>query len=1176
MSGLGVSYLPPTEDVPIFDSSLYIQNNTPLTYADAIKEFLTYPQAQGTETLLDTNVNGLLTANAGIAFPNSTSLNTGLNYITFSGAGTGGLYTLPTSSYNSLTSITNASITGITLPTKSSIYYGSPLYIQNNLTTSITITSSGGNFIGKYSVGASTTITLTAGLTFGFFIDAGSSNSWNIYQTSTSPTPSLSQVLLAGNSAGGVSINMNYQNLGSVATLDFGYVPTVLRTATNFRSINNGSTSTLALATSSFDSLTSITSSVNVAITLPIVNLSPIVYNKLPVLIQNTSNYTYTLTIGAGDGSTFLGKYGSLTNSVILESGSTYGFFYDSGWNFYYKEITTLTLSSTSLIDYSTNYNIGNSTLRMTGVSAQSITLPNLSLSATAVLTNSQITIQNTTDNNITLTSGVNFVGHYGSYTTTLIVYPYTIVTLLCSNSKYEVITRVEEELILTQALSGTTYNILYDQINSSFYFSGSVATTVTVPSPQVITNSNTYIVNNFYKLYNNGTALLTVTTSVGAFGGQYGNLTGTIPLPSNCWIELRSNGTNWAINTRGGNFIYYIPIAYSTNYDFTSYRNYLNATIYFTGVVTAGAVPSITIPSPATNINTITTIYNNLTTATSTETEINLFTANSSNFEGKYGTGASQFQLASTNWIELTSFNNGANYLISKKSIANLNIATTISPTDRSYLDSYCFILYNFGTLNLPTVTLMNNTVTTLVNSSTNVTITNNSSSNFGGLYGSGTTSFILPANSIIVVSVKNEQIRIDSMNNIGNPSNISTPITTNTTLLSTQLNTKIYLNMTNSSSVNRTIIVPQSSGIVNQSYQLKTISTSKYVTLTAQTGTFIGAFGSGTSTLILPINSGITMYSNGTDWNCETISESGWSAYQAQQTISTSTQYFRNFTFSSFQPANNAYYTIFSRSPLSNHEGLLSNFRCLNGYNTSGAVSVFILASNPTFSSGVLSNIIPYYSNLTADGTSSNQGCVIVGQVNSNYLTVVSIYVKTIKIGYVGTNSFTASGTSGSRFLTIAGMTNTAGNSSLGINSTVLVSGTTYTITGMPSVPSGTVSCTNASTTITFTTYTNTNTVLMSPGVGIIIDGNEYLIIASNSFSGTAGNAFTITPAFIGITNIGYTFNTIGGSTSYTTAVPCGGNGVYTVQPPLITTYSSVSTTVTGESFAYSVGPY
>jgi len=66
MAGQGISYPPPIEDVPIFDSSLFNTNNTPLTIEEGKKYFLQYPNAQGTENLQITNVSGLLTANSGL------------------------------------------------------------------------------------------------------------------------------------------------------------------------------------------------------------------------------------------------------------------------------------------------------------------------------------------------------------------------------------------------------------------------------------------------------------------------------------------------------------------------------------------------------------------------------------------------------------------------------------------------------------------------------------------------------------------------------------------------------------------------------------------------------------------------------------------------------------------------------------------------------------------------------------------------------------------------------------------------------------------------------------------------------------------------------------------------------------------------------------------------------
>lgn len=48
------SYLPPTEELPIFDNQVFdTLNNTALTYAEAKKYFVSYPIAQGTATITD-------------------------------------------------------------------------------------------------------------------------------------------------------------------------------------------------------------------------------------------------------------------------------------------------------------------------------------------------------------------------------------------------------------------------------------------------------------------------------------------------------------------------------------------------------------------------------------------------------------------------------------------------------------------------------------------------------------------------------------------------------------------------------------------------------------------------------------------------------------------------------------------------------------------------------------------------------------------------------------------------------------------------------------------------------------------------------------------------------------------------------------------------------------------
>lgn len=57
------SYVPPKEQLPIFDDLMFVNQTDAVTIEYANKHYLRYPNAQGTENMLDTNVNGFLTVN---------------------------------------------------------------------------------------------------------------------------------------------------------------------------------------------------------------------------------------------------------------------------------------------------------------------------------------------------------------------------------------------------------------------------------------------------------------------------------------------------------------------------------------------------------------------------------------------------------------------------------------------------------------------------------------------------------------------------------------------------------------------------------------------------------------------------------------------------------------------------------------------------------------------------------------------------------------------------------------------------------------------------------------------------------------------------------------------------------------------------------------------------------
>lgn len=63
-----MEYRPPSETLPIFDSSVFRNRNASLTFDEAKKYFLEWPRAQGPETLQETTIIGALTCSSNATF----------------------------------------------------------------------------------------------------------------------------------------------------------------------------------------------------------------------------------------------------------------------------------------------------------------------------------------------------------------------------------------------------------------------------------------------------------------------------------------------------------------------------------------------------------------------------------------------------------------------------------------------------------------------------------------------------------------------------------------------------------------------------------------------------------------------------------------------------------------------------------------------------------------------------------------------------------------------------------------------------------------------------------------------------------------------------------------------------------------------------------------------------
>jgi len=699
MSGLGVSYLPPTENVAIFDSSLYNQNSQGLTYAEAVKKFLKYPLAQGDETLLNTVISGNLTINNNdneILYTNSSSTNNiiltntsnsissgidatqniviGMNNagkilknansltkgcIAIGDGSLGGLASTPSSSsdypsYNvgvglgSLTSLiagSFSSINNIGLGTSSlsGLQYGA---------TNVGI----GYASGNYSVG--TIGTLASNNVFIGSSSGVSSGTPNVSNStvigSNSYAGADSQVIIGSNILGNTSQYRTYiGSSGGSAQLVGGNI-----VGMSYQTYANGTNTTFSIPTSWFNSSVGITSSNAVVFTLPTINSD---YYGIPLIIQNLS--AYTITVNTQNTSTYVykGKYGpSASGSMLIEAGSVFGYYQDDttgDWTVFYKEqLNTISASSASP-NYATNANIAFACIRLSYAGTQSITLPDLTASTSARLLNCWTTIVSDSAFNSTLSaSNTQFTGIYGKQTgNNLVVYPYTAIKLYANSLtlNYEVVERFPATITLNYAYTGTPITLTQNEVDSIVNLSGSSTTTITLPSP----TGNNWINGRFIKMYNNGSAIISVNSGSGNFTGSYGNGSTAINLPDNTWYSFTSNGTTWDINERSSNITYSNTI--SANVDYSNNANYTDATLR---IEQTGGPWTITYPLPSTSTSHTTTsqIIN------TSNRYLYVFTSGY-NWSGKYGSGTTTQIIPPNSFIEI--YSDGTLWYVNERS---------------------------------------------------------------------------------------------------------------------------------------------------------------------------------------------------------------------------------------------------------------------------------------------------------------------------------------------------------------------------------------------------------------------------------------------------------------------------------------------------------------------------
>jgi len=607
------------------------------------------------------------------------------------------------------------------------------------------------------------------------------------------------------------------------------------------------------------------------------------------------------------------------------------------------------------------------------------------------------------------------------------------------------------------------------------------------------------------------------------------------------CRNRIAFPSANSSVITTGP---FFNAISFSSNN--TAYAT--NTAIFDTTLLLTSSAPgySFTIPTPVGYTN------RTLTIANEGEYQINLLNNNSSNFLGDYGSGSSTLPIPAN--VNCFLFSDGTNWQVWNRT-GNPVFSLAVNAPTFSYLNNYtiCDSSLRFTTasnqsavISLPPAsdTQCHNTQIRIINVSTYPQTLSVATGTFAQKYGTGTSTFIVPPVSQILLFAPggtNWQV----LDTGSQPLNIPLSISTNTDLSTGGLYANCNLFITSTGS--NTITLPSPNSIYGSNGILRlenSASSTSYITISIGSGTFAGVYGSGSSTMIVPVNSWVRMNSDGTNWNCNEISTHGWEYFNYIASNTTNVpagQYYREYILG----ATSGGYTVnFNNwtTPTQSQLGLTSTFRRIAGsYATTYAVIM-----TPSSTSTSTKEIYAITSPTPATGA-----CLLSNGNNANFT------LRVCRVGFAGTGgTLGANTTIGSSLVNLSGLGSTG---SIAYNSVITIAGNDYTMTGYNTWSafsiSGTAGANTNTNTFTVTGILTVGSVFTVAGANYTVTGiaSTANIISSSTNMSVGAGALTFTPVI-----------PAGGWTTAPATNPCTGlggvsNGVYSVSPAFSSVISS-----------------
>jgi hypothetical protein len=456
--------------------------------------------------------------------------------------------------------------------------------------------------------------------------------------------PTLSQVLTAGNSAGSSNINVNNNNITGVTALTFANGTTQRTSAYNAVFLTTSSpTYTLPAGVNVLT--ISVDNTVTTAILLPTITLID------TGITINTSNTPITLQARTGD--VFRGKYGSGVQTlflpsnceVVLQSHTEVDFpIEDFEW--VVTDKTQGSLYQVSLTSSSTAYATDRSILESIFLISANATGYTFTIPSPVNNRERTLTIANDGANlfNVAAQGGSNILGRYGSGTGTLTILVGTTVELFSNGTNWEVQDKTQGsfyQIPLTSTL--TTYAIDRSILESTLAITPA-ATGYTFFIPTPVSNSDRTLT-----IVNEGANRFDVSALGGSnFLGRYGSGAGTLTILVGTTVELFSNGTNWEVWNRSGNFVETLAATGST-FSFASNYSICDGTLTITSTSTQSATITIPTPSDSQAINSQIKI-NNISPFTQT------LSIGSGVFNGVFGSGTTSLVIPINSWVKIYS----------------------------------------------------------------------------------------------------------------------------------------------------------------------------------------------------------------------------------------------------------------------------------------------------------------------------------------------------------------------------------------------------------------------------------------------------------------------------------------------------------------------------------------